>query len=279
VVAADTNKAKAEERFKQYWLEKFRGGEPNPSDTVPLESYQILVRELVIGILSGSSGLQLKLSQSKDGREIFCRIRAPLQVLERQADLLQYPMKFRGEVDPGPEFWANDVECVEDSSEGPRMDNSYLATREDAEKVLQKLYEVGKISPHDIEVFEDEGKGKWMARVKVLERVADKVPVRNPFPAFAPFTRTKSLRYVFELYDSTRGPTLFLPKDRLFLTQSIMLRFMDLAILEDYGTIKASSVHPCPAPSFLPSPPPHPGSFTDPPNHPQTVPCSRLFRF
>jgi len=51
----------------------------------------------------------------------------------------------------------------------------FLATREDCEKVLQKLYEVGKISPHDIEVFEDENKPKWMARVHSLERIADKV--------------------------------------------------------------------------------------------------------
>jgi hypothetical protein len=53
--------------------------------------------------------------------------------------------------------------------------HSYLATREDCEKVLQKLYEVGKLSPHDIEVFEDENKPKWMARVHTLERAADKV--------------------------------------------------------------------------------------------------------
>jgi hypothetical protein len=235
----DIAKNKAEERFKQFWMEKFRGGEPSAHDTVPLESYQILVRELVIGILSGSSGLQLKLSQSKSGEEIYCRVRAPLQVLERQADLLKYPLKFRGEVDPGPEFW-NEDECKEDSSEGPRTDNTELKTREDCEKVLQRLYEVGKLSPHDIEVFEDENKPKWMARVKALERVADKVPVWNPFPCYYPFSRTKSLRYVFEQYDSTRGPTLFLPKDRLFLTQSIMLRFMDLNILDEYGAIKGS---------------------------------------
>lgn len=30
----DTNKAKAEEKFKQFWMEKFRGGEPAPLDTV-----------------------------------------------------------------------------------------------------------------------------------------------------------------------------------------------------------------------------------------------------
>jgi hypothetical protein len=30
----DTAKAKAEEKFKQYWMEKFRGGEPSPLDTV-----------------------------------------------------------------------------------------------------------------------------------------------------------------------------------------------------------------------------------------------------
>jgi hypothetical protein len=31
---ADANKAKAEEKFKQYWMDKFRGGEPNNYDTV-----------------------------------------------------------------------------------------------------------------------------------------------------------------------------------------------------------------------------------------------------
>ena len=67
-----------EEKFRQYWMDKFRGGEPSPFDTVPVEAYQVLVRELIIAILSGSSGLQLKLSQSKSGNEIFCRIRAPL---------------------------------------------------------------------------------------------------------------------------------------------------------------------------------------------------------
>lgn len=118
------------------------------------------------------------------------------------------------------------------------MDNTFLATREDAEKVLQKLYEVGKISPHDIEVFEDEPKPKWMARVHTLERVADKVPVKNAFPAFFAFDRTKSRRYVYEQYESTRGPTLFQAKDRLYLTRSIMLKYMDLDILEDYGAIK-----------------------------------------
>ena len=64
------------------------------------------------------------------------------------------------------------------------------------------------------------------------------VPVNNSFPAYAPFTRAKSNRYVFEQYESTRGPTLFQPKDRLFLTRSIMLRFMDLDILENYNAIK-----------------------------------------
>jgi hypothetical protein len=50
-------------------------------------------------------------------------LRALFKVLERQAGLLNYPLKFRGEVDPGPFFWTED-ECREDSSEGPRMDNT-----------------------------------------------------------------------------------------------------------------------------------------------------------
>ena len=48
--------------------------------------------------------------------------------------------------------------------------------------------------------------------------------MNNDFPAYAAFNRKKSNRYVFEQYESTRGPTLFQPKDRLFLTRSIMLR-------------------------------------------------------
>jgi len=62
--------------------------------------------------------------------------------------------------------------------------------------------------------------------------------VNNSFPAYTPFTRAKSSRYVFEQYESTRGATLFQPKDRLYLTRSIMLRFMDLDILDDYDAIK-----------------------------------------
>ncbi len=99
---------------------------------------------------------------------------------------------------------------------------------------------MGKIGPHDIEVFEEESKPQWLARVHALERVADKVPVDNPWPCHAPFSRKKHVRYVYEQYDSTRGPTLFLPKDRLFLTRKIMLNFMDLDILEDYGAIKCN---------------------------------------
>ena len=52
---------------------------------------------------------------------------------------------------------------------------------------------MGKIGPHDIEVFEEESKPQWLARVHALERVADKVPVDNPWPCHAPAGRPESL--------------------------------------------------------------------------------------
>lgn len=55
-----------------------------------------MVRELVIGILSGSSGLQLKLSQSKEGDEIFCRVRAPLQVRRLSSTAFRFLLPWRG---------------------------------------------------------------------------------------------------------------------------------------------------------------------------------------
>lgn len=62
--------------------------------------------------------------------------------------------------------------------------------------------------------------------------------VKNPFPCFADFQQKGHLRYLYQVYDSVRGPTLFVPKDRLFLVRSILLRYFDLEILAGYGAVE-----------------------------------------
>lgn len=98
---------------------------------------------------------------------------------------------------------------------------------------------MGKISPNDLTIFEDEAVPKqWSRRIHTLERIADKVPVTNRYHAYTPFTSDPKLRHLFQTYQSVRGRTLFKSKDRLFLTKSIIENYIDFAVLEVRGIIK-----------------------------------------
>ncbi len=79
-------------------------------ESVPFFAVRTLFREMICDTLSSESGLQLKLSraQGSDPGLIMCRVRAPMAVLEQEADRLGYPLQFRDEVDPGPGFWFRD---------------------------------------------------------------------------------------------------------------------------------------------------------------------------
>ena len=77
----------------------------------------------------------------------------------------------------------------------------------------------------------------WSRRVHALERVADKVPIFNSFPAYCPFTSKPHLRFLFQNYPSVRGKTIFRSKDRLFLTKSIIDSFFDLGIFKEENVI------------------------------------------
>ena len=114
-------------------------------DTVPLTALQGLVREHVVDRLT-KAGLQLELTLAQDGSKVFCRVRAPMALLERKADELNHKLKFRGEVDPGPEFWRK---SADQDAEGKPIfceivEESILYEKNQANELLEDLYRAGK---------------------------------------------------------------------------------------------------------------------------------------
>jgi hypothetical protein len=77
----------------------------------------------------------------------------------------------------------------------------------------------------------------WSRRVHTLERIADKVGVTNQYNAYSAFTTKPHLRYLFQPYPGIRGSTLFLAKDRLFLTKSIIDGCFDMGVFKEEGII------------------------------------------
>lgn len=111
-------------------------------------------------------------------------------------------------------------------------------TRDKAEEILEELFHVGKISPNDLTIFDDEvNPRQWSRRIHTLERIADRVPVTNRYPAYTPFASDPKLRHLYQTYQSVRGRTLFKSKDRLYLTQSILRSYIDFAVLEVQGIV------------------------------------------
>ncbi|KAH8056284.1 intracellular chloride channel [Aureococcus anophagefferens] len=159
------------------------------------------------------------------------------------ADELNYKLKFRGEVDPGPEFWQKWAD--HDADGNPiyveLVEEGVLYEKNKANEILEDLYHAGKIGPNDMAVFENEEPSKkhWSRRVHTLERIADKVPVSNRYPAYADFDTNPKERHLYEEYPSVRGRTIFLPKDRLYLTKRIIDEQFDFGVLVENDVVKA----------------------------------------
>ena len=67
-----------------------------------------MAREAILDQLINVSGLQCK--PAATNKNIFCRVRAPMKLLELQADKENYRLQIRGEVDPGSdEFWNREL--------------------------------------------------------------------------------------------------------------------------------------------------------------------------
>jgi len=86
---------------------------------------------------------------------------------------------------------------------------------------------------------DEPGPRHWSRRVHVLERVADGVPATNAYPAFASWENKPARRHLFETYATARGPSLFLPKDRLLLTKRLLDERLLLDVLVEQGLVPA----------------------------------------
>ena len=250
-----------------------------PSDTsVSMGQFLNISRDLILGQLQKKTQLQFKMTTRKkliesdsdntccscgcnamfcgccadpekgggdDGPEspgliveyIYCRIRAPLSLLEKKADLMDYRLQFKPEVDPGMEFWShkNNKDIMEELEE----EETLIERKDEANEVLEAMYEKKQISPHDMHVFDDESTPRhWTRRIRTLQRICDKVPVCNQYPAYGEFDANARERHLYMEYPSVRGKTLFLPKDRLYLTRVIIDEVFDFDVLRRYGIVE-----------------------------------------
>lgn len=226
VPGTNAEKKEAVEELAKFW-KKRTGSTPKEHDSIRMRAWLTIAREAIVEQLTGK-GLQLKLTANR--RSIFCRVRAPIRLLEVQADQDNYPLQLRGEIDPGSdEFWNVEYKGVPVELE----EENKIYTLEEAKGVLERLYRAGKISAADITINpEDETEDAWSLRVHALERIADQVPVYNHFIPYATLLSAKPhLRYLFQVYPSVRGMTLFKSKDRLALTKSLIETAFDLEIM------------------------------------------------
>jgi hypothetical protein len=235
VPGTEEAKKEAVEKLATFWKKRC-GIYPKPGDELLLLAWKTVAREAIIDTLVSQSGLQIKLTANS--RKIFCRIRAPVKLLELQADKENYRLQFRGEIDPGSDkFWNNEVRKKEGKDYRDVAmeleEEKVIYTETEANEILQKLFNAGKLSPNDLTVnVELEVATTWSRRIHALERIVDKVPIDNEYLAFAAFTAKPHLRYLFEVYPGIRGKTLFLSKDRLFLTKSLIDSYFDMDIFK-----------------------------------------------
>ena len=133
-------------------------------------------------------------------------------MLERTADARDYKFKFRDEVDPGAAFWRRSS-GIDRITGRPIYDEileeQTLYERDKAAETLDALYKAGRIGPTDMAVFPDSEPTKkhWSRRVHTLERIVDRVPCANPYPAYAPFDDAPKERHLYEEYRRPRGPS------------------------------------------------------------------------
>jgi hypothetical protein len=230
----DDAKERSVQDLSKFWAKR-TGSVPKDSDSIRKKAWNTVAREALLDKLINVSGLQCRLTANT--KNIFCRIRAPVKLLELIADKEDYRLQFRGEVDPGSDqFWNRELLHRDEETDAVSYipveleEEKRLYTREEATQILEKLYSAGKISPNDLSI-KDETQAQWSLRVHTLERIADRVPVDNKYPAYADFNAKPEKRHLYNTYPSVRGRTLFRSKDRIYLTKSILDTYFDFEML------------------------------------------------
>lgn len=236
----DDAKEKSVQELAKFWAKR-TGSIPQNSDAIRKKAWNTVAREAILDKLIHASGLQCKLTANT--KSIFCRIRAPVKLLELMADKENYRLQLRGEIDPGCEdFWNRELLHRDEETDKVNYipveleEEKRLYTREEAVQILEKLYNAGKISPNDLAI-KDETPQQWSLRVHALERIADRVPVHNRYPAYADFNTHPEKRHLYNTYPSVRGRTVFRSKDRIYLTKSILDTYFDFEMFADKGVV------------------------------------------
>ncbi|KAH8095159.1 intracellular chloride channel [Aureococcus anophagefferens] len=179
--------------------------------------------------------------EARFGKVDDARAEVPRWEFLNLADALDYKFKFKDEVDPGIAFWRR---SSRNDREGRPIyteiaEEQVMYERFVAQEILEGLYKVSKIGPNDMGIFEDDEPSKkhWSRRIHTLERIVDRVPVSNPYAAYAAFDNQAKERHLFDEYPSVRGKTLFLPKDRLYLTKRIIDEVFDFGVLKEKDVV------------------------------------------
>ena len=82
VPGTEDTKKEAVEKLAEFWKKRC-GLYPQGADELLKLAWSTVAREAIIDTLINKSGLQLKLSA--DTKNIYCRVRAPIKLLELQA--------------------------------------------------------------------------------------------------------------------------------------------------------------------------------------------------
>ena len=183
-------------------------------------------------------------SSSRSPRTIkgLLPVRAPVSLLERKADLLNHKLEVSGRGRPRARVLAQvrgpgrrgqarllrdcGGECAVREEPGQRTARGFVSGGEGRPERRGRLRRGRAHQKH------------WSRRVHTLERIADRVPVTNRFPAHADFTQAPEARHLYDEYPSVRGKTLFLPKDRLYLTSKIMDEHFDFGVLAEHKVVE-----------------------------------------
>lgn len=161
------------------WQDATRQRTLRPGTSVRRGVFLDIARAAAVELLSAKQ-FELKLSSGKGppgghgavSERVFCRVRAPLSVLEAKAADVGYRLPFRNEVDPGWAFWAAAGEADEERLAAAGR----LKSRAGALGALAALLPSHRVSPHERQLHADEASAaQWSRRVTCLERVADQV--------------------------------------------------------------------------------------------------------
>eukprot|EP01040_Poterioochromonas_malhamensis_P018258 gene18258-21273_t len=87
----ENQKMEAVTELSRIW-ERRTGASPSPKDRIRQFAWKSVAREAIVEKLA-QKGLQLKLTSTK--KNIYCRVRAPIKLLENQCDIDNYPLQLR----------------------------------------------------------------------------------------------------------------------------------------------------------------------------------------